>query len=46
MSRLTEIDALADKLFLKVWNEFEDNIASPELKFPGVYVIAYSHKNL
>jgi hypothetical protein len=44
MDRLTEIDHLVSRLFSESWTGLQSSksLARPDLKFPGVYLLAYT----
>jgi len=45
--KIAEIEKLTKNLFRLRWNPFhEESFADPNLRFPGVYLLAYTGKNL
>lgn len=48
MKRLTEIDRLVSQLFSKSWTGLHssESFVRPDLKFPGVYLLAYTESDI
>jgi hypothetical protein len=48
MKHLNQVETLVSKLFSGSWIDLhsKDPFARPELKYPGVYLVAYTSKNL